>query len=101
MSEWDAIIPVMASLITVLLTKGFDYVMAKRREPIDSFSRTTEAVDEIAGATTETIAYLRGELTAAREENIRIREESLAKDRIILSLSKKLADTNGKQKETT
>jgi hypothetical protein len=98
MDELNVVLPIAASIITVLLTKAFDYAIAKRKEPLDKFTKTTEAVDEIAGASTETIAYLRIELERLKEKCIEAQAESLVKDRIILNLSRKLADMNGNSK---
>lgn len=97
----DAWIPLIASIITIILTKGFDSIMAKRQREEAKIMSSLSAVDEISGASVETIQYLRTEINRLKEENLKIREECLVKDQIILGLSRKLAevDGNGKAEE--
>lgn len=63
----EALLPILASLLTLLLTKAFDMFMAKRRESLDKITLTLTAADEVAEAAATTIGYLREELKDARE----------------------------------
>lgn len=70
----DALIPILASILTLLLTKVFDVFMAKKKESIDRISLTLTAADEVADAAATTIGYLRQELSESR-----IREAEILK----------------------
>lgn len=64
----DVLIPIIASLLTLILTKLFDSFMVNRKSKMDSVIQSITAIDEITTAATDTITYLRKERDEAREE---------------------------------
>lgn len=90
----NLVLPAVVSLVTIAVTKGIDFLMSNRRERFESLMGSITAVDEITTSATETIRAL-------RERVMQLEEESEVKDRIIINLSRRLAEyTNGKKVET-
>lgn len=64
----DILLPIIASFLTLLVTKLFDAVMANRKNKMDSVIQSLSAIDEISTAASDTINYLRSERDALRKE---------------------------------
>jgi len=68
----ELIIPLVASALTLVVTKIFDLILARRKEKADSIVESLGAVGVIASAAKETISYLKAERDGAREEAARL-----------------------------
>jgi peptidoglycan hydrolase CwlO-like protein len=79
----EAVLPIIASLVTLLVTKLFDLFIASKKDKISSLTASLTAVDEMSSAATETIKYL-------REEIVRLRQELAIRDKYIDALEKEL-----------
>jgi len=71
----EALLPILASILTLFFTKAFDLFLAKRKESLDKITLTLTAADEVADAAATTIAYLRSELKLARERETELLEK--------------------------
>ena len=94
----DVLIPIFASIITLILTKVFDMFMASRKNQLDTLTQSLTTVDEITGAAFDTISYLKTEISELRQANRDLKCTVKEKDSIIKDLVV-LANGNGKNKE--
>ena len=76
----EFLIPIIASFLTLVVTKLFDAFMASRKDRMDSVIQSLSAVDEITTAASDTITYLRKERDEAREER---RQAATERDKAI------------------